>query len=102
MGFFSISGTASPPAATPTHPKISLDGTPEAPDRSARAHCWESRDAYFACLDKNSIVDSLRDPKLAREKCGSETQGFERDCATSWVSIFFHLPRRRTVEGSRG
>lgn len=81
MGLFSSTASAPPP------PKISPDGHPEAPSRSQRLHCWEGRDAFFACLDANGIVDSLKDDKLAREKCSKEGVKFERECASSWVGL---------------
>lgn len=69
-------------------PKISSDGTPIAPDRTARAKCWEARDAYFQCLDKNTIIDSLTNKDAAEKACGSENKGFEKNCASSWVSFY--------------
>jgi cytochrome c oxidase assembly factor 6 len=62
-----------------------------APSRAERAKCWEARDAYFACLDANNIVDALKDDKKAARACASESAGFERDCAAQWVS-FRSLP----------
>ncbi|KAK4192303.1 cytochrome c oxidase assembly factor 6 [Podospora australis] len=59
-----------------------------APTRAERQKCWESRDLYFACLDKNSIIDALKDEKAAAKACGAESKGFERDCATQWVTYF--------------
>lgn len=79
MGFFSSS--SSPPA-----PKLSSDGAPIAPDRSQRAKCWEARDIYFQCLDKNDIVDSLKEKDKAAKACSSEGKAFEANCASSWVS----------------
>jgi len=81
MGFFSSSSDKLPA------PKISTDGTPIAPDRSARAKCWEARDIYFQCLDKNNIVDSLTHKDAAEKSCGAESKGFEANCASSWVSL---------------
>jgi hypothetical protein len=81
MGFFSSSSDKLPA------PKISTDGTPIAPDRSARAKCWEARDAYFQCLDKNTIIDSLTNKDAAEKACGTENKGFEKNCASSWVSF---------------
>ncbi|KAE8448707.1 hypothetical protein EG329_008922 [Mollisiaceae sp. DMI_Dod_QoI] len=92
MGFFSTS-PASPPA-----PKISSDGAPIAPDRSERAKCWEARDAYFACLDKNNIVDSITEKDKAAKACGAEGRGFEGNCASSWVTYF---KKRRVMEYQR-
>lgn len=57
-----------------------------APTRSERQRCWEARDAYFACLDANNIVDALKEDKAAGKACGVESAGFERDCAREWVS----------------
>ncbi|KAK1499523.1 hypothetical protein CCUS01_00248 [Colletotrichum cuscutae] len=59
-----------------------------APDRSERRKCWEARDAYFGCLDRNVIVDALKDDAKARKACPVENQVFERDCAAAWVKYF--------------
>ncbi|KAL0765069.1 hypothetical protein CaCOL14_012328 [Colletotrichum acutatum] len=59
-----------------------------APDRSERRKCWEARDAYFGCLDRNVIVDALKDDAKARKACPAENQVFERDCAAAWVKYF--------------
>lgn len=60
-----------------------------APDRTERRRCWEARDAYFACLDRNGILDALKDEKATARACGPEGAGFEKDCAREWVSLFF-------------
>lgn len=85
MGFFSTSPASPPP------PKISSDGAPIAPDRSQRAKCWEARDAYFKCLDRNSIVDSIAEKDKAEKACSVEGRGFEGNCASSWVSSCLRL-----------
>ncbi|KAI9723766.1 MAG: hypothetical protein M1812_001066 [Candelaria pacifica] len=90
MGLFS----SSPPST----PKPSSDGAFEAPDRNTRAQCWESRDGFFACLEKNGIVDSIAEEKLADERCGAKGKVFERDCAKSWVTYF---KKRRVMEHKR-
>ncbi|KAG6358109.1 hypothetical protein INS49_013993 [Diaporthe citri] len=59
-----------------------------APTRTERKRCWESRDAYFACLDRNSILDAIKDDKAAAKQCGGESTAFERDCASEWVTYF--------------
>ncbi|ELR08241.1 hypothetical protein VC83_04540 [Pseudogymnoascus destructans] len=92
MGLFSSSADKLPA------PKISTDGTPIAPDRSARAKCWEARDAYFQCLDKNTIIDSLTNKDAAEKACGAENKGFEKNCASSWVTYF---KKRRVMEYQR-
>ncbi|KAF4634251.1 hypothetical protein G7Y89_g3856 [Cudoniella acicularis] len=90
MGLFSSSSPATLPP-----PKISVDGAPIAPDRSQRARCWEARDAYFHCLDKNNIIDSITEKDKAEKGCASEGRGFEANCASSWVTYF---KKRRVME----
>lgn len=58
-----------------------------APSRTERKKCWESRDLYFGCLDRNGILDAIKDDKAAAKSCGGEGQAFEKDCATEWVSL---------------
>lgn len=84
MGLFSSSTSASLPP-----PKIGADGAPIAPDRTQRSRCWEARDAYFKCLDKAEIIDSITEKDKAEKACAAESKGFESNCATSWVS-FLH------------
>lgn len=55
------------------------------PDRTERRRCWEARDAYFACLDKNNILDAIKEDKKAAAACSAEATVFERDCAKEWV-----------------
>ena len=57
-----------------------------APTRTERQRCWESRDIYFACLDRHDILDATKDAKAAAKACPSEGTRFERDCAAEWVS----------------
>lgn len=57
-----------------------------APLRNERQKCYAARDAYFACLDANNIVDALKDEKAAAKACGPQSKEFERDCASQWVS----------------
>lgn len=59
-----------------------------APDRSERKKCWESRDLFYACLDKHDIIDSLaaEGKKKADQHCAPENKQFEKDCAAAWVS----------------
>ncbi|OIW26568.1 oxidoreductase-like protein [Coniochaeta ligniaria NRRL 30616] len=59
-----------------------------APLRTERQKCYVARDAYFACLDANNIVDALKDEKAAGKACGAQSKDFERDCATQWVTYF--------------
>lgn len=63
---------------------------PELPKREQRKKCWESRDLYFACLDKEGIINPF-DPsktKQIKQNCGSEDVQFQKDCIASWVKYF--------------
>ena len=63
------------------------------PSRAERLRCWESRDKYFGCLDRNNIIDAVEQPGAAAalKACPKENEQFERDCAAQWVSRFFFL-----------
>ncbi|KAI9373694.1 cytochrome oxidase c subunit VIb-domain-containing protein [Aspergillus egyptiacus] len=74
------------------------DGGRIAPDRSSRQRCWEARDQFFTCLDNNDILDSVKDDKLARKKCGKEVAEFESNCAAAWVKYF---KEKRVMEYNR-
>ena len=73
------------------------DGGRIAPDRTSRARCWEGRDLFFACLDKNDILDGIKEDGKARQKCAKEVAEFEEACSKSWVCTGLHL----TVSGRR-
>ncbi|KXT16430.1 hypothetical protein AC579_5144 [Pseudocercospora musae] len=97
MGWFSSSTSEqnAPPA-----PEASKDGGYIAPDRTARAACWEGRDSFFKCLDRHDIIDSAKPEgdKKARELCSKELAEFEKTCASSWVTYF---KKRRVMEFQR-
>lgn len=78
MGWFS-SSDEQPKEAT------SLDGTYTPLKRNERQACWEARDLYFGCLDKNNILDAAENADAAGKNCPKENDLFEKDCATSWV-----------------
>ncbi|KAH8593934.1 cytochrome oxidase c subunit VIb-domain-containing protein [Bisporella sp. PMI_857] len=92
MGWFGSSEQKLP------EPKISSDGAPIAPDRTQRAKCWEHRDVYFDCLEKNGIIDSVKEKDKAAKECAAESKGFEANCASSWVKYF---KQRRVVDYQR-
>ena len=51
-----------------------MDDPTKAPSRSSRKQCWESRDLFFGCLDKISVVNAL-DPKhqkAIKASCSAE------------------------------
>ena len=66
MGWFWKSG------ATSDEPSIS---------REDRTKCWETRDAYFACLDRVGVIKSGEEGNA----CSVEHKKYERNCAKSWV-----------------
>lgn len=57
------------------------------PKRAERQRCWDSRDKYFACLDKAGIIDALKDDKAAAKACKAESNEFEQNCAAQWVGF---------------
>ncbi|OQD76152.1 hypothetical protein PENDEC_c005G01293 [Penicillium decumbens] len=79
------------------------DGGRIAPDRTSRARCWEGRDIFFACLDRNDILDGIKNDKEARQKCAKEVAEFEAACSQTWVKYFkekrvMEYNRDRTIE----
>ncbi|KAL7271399.1 hypothetical protein RUND412_005850 [Rhizina undulata] len=91
MGFLGFGSSSS-------STKTAESSTPIAPNRSQRALCWEARDNFFKCLDQNEIVDSIKEAKAAREKCGNQEAVFEKECVGSWVEYF---KKRRVMEHNR-
>ncbi|KAH3674315.1 hypothetical protein WICMUC_003387 [Wickerhamomyces mucosus] len=61
-----------------------------APNRSKREVCWNSRDKYLDCLEKNNIDNPLDDKyaKVLKDKCSKESSNFDQNCAKSWVHYF--------------
>ncbi|KAF2685752.1 hypothetical protein K458DRAFT_416964 [Lentithecium fluviatile CBS 122367] len=72
-------------------PRKTSGGAFEKPSRTNRAKCYEARDAFFECLDRNNILDSINS-KAGRaataSACGKADQEFEKNCAHSWVEYF--------------
>jgi cytochrome c oxidase assembly factor 6 len=69
--------------------KKTSGGAFEKPSRTNRTKCYEARDAFFECLDKNNILDSINSKAgqaAAKKSCGQEDIVFEKNCAHSWVS----------------
>lgn len=56
------------------------------PGRQTRAKCWDSRDVFNECLNRNNILDAIKDKDAADKACGKESDLFEKNCASSWVS----------------
>lgn len=58
-----------------------------APNREERARCWQSRDAYFRCLDRAQVIVPGREGKA----CDAENKPYEKNCAASWVCLASRL-----------
>lgn len=82
MGLF---GSSSPKENVTVAPGTTADGGYAPMKREERKKCWEARDAYFGCLDRNNILDSIKEADSATKACPKEEQLYEQDCATSWV-----------------
>ncbi|KAJ7068879.1 cytochrome oxidase c subunit VIb-domain-containing protein [Mycena belliarum] len=54
------------------------------PTRHERQKCWESRDAYFECLDGVGIINAGTEGKL----CSVENRAYQSTCAQSWITYF--------------
>lgn len=67
MGWFSTS----------TQPDVS---------RQDRKQCWDSRDVYFACLDRSGVLEAGKEGNAA---CAKEKSNYEANCAKSWASRTF-------------
>ncbi|KAJ7183628.1 cytochrome oxidase c subunit VIb-domain-containing protein [Mycena filopes] len=57
---------------------------PTPPTRHERQKCWESRDAYFACLDGVGVVKAGTEGYA----CSTENRAYEKTCAQSWITYF--------------
>ena len=66
--------------------------TPDPTSRKDRQKCWESRDAYFACLDGANVVK----PGDESNACAEAKGTYERNCAKSWVRFSFTAFQRQT------
>jgi len=68
------------------------------PQREERQKCWNTRDAYFACLDVLGIV--VPGEEASSKKCKVEKKAYERACAKSWVEYF--NKRRVIADAQKG
>lgn len=60
----------------------SKEKIPDPVSRQDRQQCWDSRDAYFACLDGVQVLK----PGDEGKACAAPKSQYEKDCARSWVS----------------
>ena len=52
------------------------------PDKENRQKCWDNRDRYWECLDKNGDQN---------EKCVQFRTLYEASCPGQWVSSAIHF-----------
>ncbi|KAI0165207.1 cytochrome oxidase c subunit VIb-domain-containing protein [Hypoxylon sp. FL1284] len=84
MGFFSFT------KSDDEKRKEEVRSGARAPDRTERRQCWDARDGFYRCLDKNDVIDSLEGDgkKIADKNCATELKAFEANCASAWVTYF--------------
>lgn len=60
------------------------------PNRGKREQCWDARDRFLTCIEKNGVVNPADDKEQAtiKSKCSKEDQLFGDKCAKSWVVYF--------------
>ncbi|KIY63550.1 hypothetical protein CYLTODRAFT_359798 [Cylindrobasidium torrendii FP15055 ss-10] len=63
----------------------SAEAAAHPPLRNERKQCWESRDAYFACLDRAGVVQAGTEQGGA---CKAESSAYGKNCAQSWIDYF--------------
>lgn len=58
------------------------------PTKEERTRCWDSRDRYWECLDKNGEKDAVKGGP-----CGQLRDIFEKSCTPQWAK---HFDKRRS------
>lgn len=87
FGFGSSSPSSSPSPSSSSSSSSSGEGI--APNRLQRARCWEARDGFFQCLDRNDILDPIKESSAAHASCSIQEVAFEKECVGSWVCARF-------------
>ena len=49
------------------------------PNKSDRQRCWDAKDKYWECLEKNSEN---------KEACTAIRKIYESNCSAQWVSVY--------------
>lgn len=65
------------------------------PDKAKRTKCWDSRDNYWQCLEKNAPEHSTTGGQEEPSACISLRKIFESNCPAQWVK---HFDRKRSYE----
>ncbi|KAH7884827.1 cytochrome oxidase c subunit VIb-domain-containing protein [Phlebopus sp. FC_14] len=64
--------------------------------RQDRKQCWDSRDAYFDCLDREGVLEAGQEGNA----CAKSKSRYEDHCAKSWIEYF--NKRRILAEKQKG
>jgi len=59
--------------------------TEHIPLRDDRRICYEARDTFFTCCDKNNIENPMKDQSAVERSCRKQKLRFEQECMSSWV-----------------
>lgn len=65
------------------------------PDKDERKKCWDSRDRYWECLEKNSPKHNNTSGAEEPKECVKLRKLYEAGCPGQWVK---HFDRKRTYE----
>lgn len=101
MGWLPAWGSTSKPEGASSTPETTSSEEYRPPGRQTRAKCWDSRDVFNECLNRNNILDAIKDKDAADKACGKESDLFEKNCASSWVSFCVFLFLNSQEKSSR-
>lgn len=65
------------------------------PDKQKRKQCWDARDEYWKCLDKNAPEHSTTGGEPEPTVCEKFRKLFAQECPGQWVT---HFDRKRSYE----
>lgn len=65
------------------------------PDKETRQSCWNARDEYWQCLDKNAPDYQATSGADEPKECQKFRKLFQSKCPGQWVK---HFDRKRTYE----
>ena len=65
------------------------------PNKVKRQQCWDARDKYWQCLDKNAPEYSTTSGEETPSACSQLRKLFEDSCPGQWTK---HFDRKRTYE----
>lgn len=65
------------------------------PSKEKRQSCWDARDGYWLCLDKNAPEFSTTSGEEQPPACAQLRKLFVDSCPAQWTK---HFDRKRTYE----